>query len=152
MKKLLLLFCFLIMMAVLLLVFTGHGGIDLGSVGIAFSGDKQTVESETWSFLEDIRYKDFKKAASYHTRAEQKTVDIPNLIERIFLIKPEFLDILRYQITGVDVDSTGDRARVHCKVVVKVLNTSEIKEPEVIFYWFRDPKEGWRMRLESSLR
>lgn len=152
MKKLLLLFLFLGVVAVVLLVFTTQGGVSMGSFSLAFSEDKKDVEKQTLSFLEDIRYKDFKKAASYHNLAEQKTVDIPNLIERIFAIRPEFLDILRYQITGIDIDSSGERARVHCKVVIKVLNTSEIKEPDVIFYWYKDPKEGWRMRLQTSLR
>jgi hypothetical protein len=151
MKKILAIFGVLIGLAVILLMFTSHSGagLTLGSFGHA--EDKAYVEKSTLDFLEDIKYKDFKKAAIYHTIAERKTVDIPSLLERIFLIKPEFCDFLRYQITGVDVDSTGTRARVHTKCVIKVLNSNEIKEPETIFYWFKDPKEGWCMHLESSL-
>lgn len=152
MKKLLLLFFVLAVVAIVLLAYTGPGGIEVGGFGLAFSEDKKLLETQTLAFIEDVRYKDFTKAATYHNAAEQKTVNIPNLLERIFAIKPEFLDILRYQISSIDLDSAGQRARVHCKLVIKVLNTSEIKEPEVIFYWYKDPKEGWRMRLESSLR
>jgi hypothetical protein len=152
MKKLGLAFAALITLAVLLLALAGRSGIRIGAMSVSLSPDAHYVEQKTLDFMEDVRYKDFKKAASYHTAAERKTVDIPNLIERIFAIKPEFLDILRYQVSAVDLDRSGERARVHVKAVVKVLNTKEIKEPEVIYYWFKDPSEGWCMRLESSLR
>ena len=36
--------------------------------------------------------------------------------------------------------------------VIKLLNTKEIREPDIILYWRKDPKEGWVMKLESSLR
>lgn len=152
MKKLALAFAGLVALAMVLLMFASPSGLQVGSLTLAGSPDARYVEQKTIDFLEDVRYKDFKKAASYHTAAERTTVDIPNLIERIFAIKPEFLDILRYQVTAVDLDRSKERARVHVKAVVKVLNTKEIKEPEVIYYWFKDPREGWCMRLESSLR
>jgi hypothetical protein len=152
MKKIALLFVLFAIVAVILLVCSSPGGISLGSVSMGGSEDKRIIEKKTWDFLEDIRYKDFKKAATYHAKAEQKTVDIPGLIERLFVCKPEFLDILRYDIKSVDLDTSGLRARAHVHTVVKILNTSEIKEPEVIFYWMKDPKEGWVMKLESSLR
>lgn len=152
MKKILLVFGVLILLALVLLVFSSYTGVRVGPVSFALSADQRFVEQKTLDFMEDVRYKDFKKAASYHNAAERKTVDIPNLIERIFVVKPEFLDIMRYQVTSVDMDRSGDRARVHVKAVVKVLNTREIKEPEIIYYWYKDPQEGWCMRLESSLR
>jgi hypothetical protein len=36
--------------------------------------------------------------------------------------------------------------------VFKVLNANDIREPEIMLYWFKDPTEGWVMELESSLR
>ena len=103
-------------------------------------------------FLEDIKFKDFDKAASYHSAEDRKDVNIAKLIERMFQVKPEFLDILRYKIVKSEIDSSGDRGRVLTRTVVKVLNTGEIKEPEIIFYWQQDPTEGWVMKLESSLK
>lgn len=150
MKKIVVVFAVLVGLATLLLVYSGQSGF--GPFAITMSPDGHFLEQKTLDFMEDIRYKDFKKAATYHNAVERKTVDIPNLLERIFAIKPEFLDILRYKVTAVDLDRSGERARVHVKAVVKVLNTSEIKEPDVIFYWYKDPREGWCMRLESSLR
>jgi hypothetical protein len=120
-------------------------------VQFSFSKEKNLLHNLTSSFLEDIRFKDFTKAASYHTPEDQKKVNIPNLIERIFQIKPEFLDIMKYEITSVDIDRSGNRARVKTHTTIKVLNTEEIKEPDVIFYWHKENGQ-WYMKLESSLQ
>ena len=109
------------------------------------------IEQNTINFLEDIRFKDFDKAASYHTQADQEKVDIPYLIERLFEIKPEMLDIMRYEITSVELDRSGLRGRVKTHTVAKCLNTDEIKNVDIIYYWMKDPQEGWCMKLESSL-
>ena len=78
-------------------------------------------------------------------------MDIANLIEQLFHIKPEFLDIMKYEITDVDVDKSGTRARVKTHATIKLLNTEEIKEPDVIFYWHKID-DRWYMKLESSLQ
>lgn len=109
------------------------------------------IESQTLSFLEDIRFKDFAKAARYHSIEEQKVVDIPQLIENIFKVKPELLDIMRYEVLSVELDSTQTRGRVKTRTVIKLLNTDEIREPEIIFFWDKHPQQGWVMRLQSSL-
>jgi hypothetical protein len=150
MRKIILIFVALVFAAVLLLVFTTPSGLSVDGIGLTGSDDKRIVSEKSLSFMEDLRYKDFKKAATYHDFKERKTVDIPSLIERIFQVKPEFLDITRYDIKSVDLDSTGTRARVHMHSVIKLLNTSEIREPEIILYWMKEP-EGWVMKLESSL-
>jgi hypothetical protein len=150
MKKLLVVFAILAAVAVGLLVFTSRSGT-MSLPTTASSGDVAFLEKKSKEFLEDIQYKDFKKAASYHNREDRKKVDIPNLIERMFAVKPEFLEIMRYEILKTTLDSSGTRCRVKTKTVVKILNTSEIKEPEIILYWFKDPSEGWIMELESSL-
>jgi len=145
-KKILAVFGLLVGLAVLLLVFTSRT-----SVRVSLTGDAQQLETYSKKFLEDLQFKDFQTAASYHSRDDRKTVDIPNLIERLFGIKPEFLDIMRFDIVKVQIDSTGKRARVKCHSVVKILNTSEIKEPEIMLYFRKDPAEGWVMELQSSL-
>lgn len=151
MKKVALLFALLLALAVGLLLFTS-GGPSLPGPLAAVGSDNKLLRQRTTDFLEDLQYKDFDKAASYHSTEDRKKVDISKLIERLFAVKPEFLDIMRYEIKSVEIDRSGDRAKVKTQTVVKILNTSKIKEPEVIFYWRKDPKEGWVMMLESSLR
>lgn len=150
MKKILLLFLVLAAVAVGVLVITSRNtgmGVVSGS-----SADRQYLEKQSLRFLEDLKFKDFQKAASYHSAEDRKTVNIPALIERMFAVKPETLDIMRYEVQKIDIDSTGLRARVKTKTVFKVLNANEIREPEILLYWFKDPTEGWVMELESSIR
>lgn len=116
-----------------------------------FSGDKGLVDQISLAFMEDIRFKDFDKAASYHHPEDQTKVDIPKLIERMFKIKPEMLDIAEYDIMETSLDTSGNRARVKLKAKVHILNAKETKNPEIILYYHK--KEGkWYMELESSLR
>lgn len=152
MRKVLALFGVLALLAAVLLLLSSRTGLQLGGVTVSTSADASYLEQRTLDFLEDIRFKDFEKAASYHSVEDRKTVRIPELIERIFAIKPEFLDILRYEILAVELDRSGTRGRVKTRTVVKVLNSGEIREPEILFYWMKDPRDGWVMKLESSLR
>lgn len=151
MKKLSLLFAAIILIALLVFSFSGGGGgLKVGH--FTSGGDANYIKKRTLEFLEDIKFKDFTKAASYHSSEDRKDLDIPNMIERIFAIKPEFLDILRYKVVKSEIDSTGDRGRVLTETTVKYLNSGEIRDTEVIYYWYKDPTEGWVMKLESSLR
>lgn len=153
MKKIIAIFAVLILAAFGLLYFSSdQGGSEIFNVAQMASKDVRILRARTVDFLEDLQYKDFDRAASYHLSAERAKVNIPHLIERIFAVKPEFLDIMRYEIKKVEIDRSGDRAKVMTHTVVKMLNINKIKEPEVIFYWHKDPKEGWVMKLESSLR
>lgn len=120
---------------------------------LGLGGDAGKLRLITQSFLEDIQFKDFKKAASYHSPDDQKTVDIPYLLERLFGIKPEQLDIMSYEIVFADLDSSGLRGRVKSLIKVKILVNSEIHDRELMLYYHRDtPQAPWYMRLESSLR
>jgi len=116
-----------------------------------FSKDQSIMSDNALSFMEDVKFKDFKTAATYHSPEDQKNVDIPRLIERLFRVKPEFLDIMEYNILETSLDSTGKRGRVKLKAKVRLLNSDEIKTPEVIFY-FHKKGEEWYMELESSLK
>ena len=116
-----------------------------------FSRDKGAMNAMALSFMEDIKYKDFEKAATYHTPEDQKKVDIARLLEGLFRVKPEFLDIMEYSILDTSIDSTQKRGRVKLKAKVNLLNSTETRNPEMIFYFHK--KEGkWFMELESSLR
>jgi len=115
------------------------------------SEDLKIIREISLSFMEDIRFKDFDKAASYHHPEDQKKVNIPRLIQRIFKIKPELLDIMEYEILDATLDSTGDRGRVKLKAKVQLLNSDKIKSPEMILYFHK--KNGkWYMELQSSLK
>ena len=116
-----------------------------------FSKDLARIEEISLAFMEDIKFKDFNKAASYHSPEDQKEVDIPKLMERLFKIKPELLDIMEYTILESTLDSTGTRGRVKMKAKVNVLNSGKIKNPEFILYYQKDEGE-WYMELESSLQ
>jgi hypothetical protein len=141
------------------LVIVGIGGyfgvtkydIRFGTLQFAFSKEKAILRDLSTAFLEDIQFKDFDKASSYHSEEDQQEVDIADLIERMFQIKPELLDIMKYEITDIDIDNSGTRARVKTHTTVKVLNTDEMREPDVILYWHKIG-DRWYMKLESSLQ
>ncbi|OVE73607.1 hypothetical protein BVX93_01230 [bacterium B13(2017)] len=116
-----------------------------------FSKDLHKVREFALSFMEDIRFKDFEEAAAYHSPEDRKHVDIPYLIERLFKIKPEFLDILEYKIAHASLDSSGKRGRVKIRSKVHLLNTDKIEFKEIILY-FHNKTGKWYMELESSLR
>jgi len=149
-KKVLLLFVLLAGLAFGAFVISGRArGGEVSFTGS--SADRSQLEQYALKFMEDLRFKDFQHAASYHSVEDRKKVNIPQMIERWFAVKPETLDIMRYEVQKVDIDSTGKRGRVKVKTVLKILNANEIKEPEIMLYFFKDPAEGWVMELESSL-
>ena len=70
----------------------------------------------------------------------------------MFVLKPEGLDIISYEIVFAEVDSSDLRARVKSRVKVKNLIKKDINEREIMLYFFRDSTESpWFMKLESSL-
>ena len=152
MKKIAAIFGVLVLVAVVLLVVSSRNGLSLGGAVVASSPDAKQLEKLATKFLEDLQFKDFDKAASYHSREDRKNVNIPALIERMFQIKPEMMDIMRFEIVKVQLDSSGKRAKIKTKTTIKLLNTKEIREPEIMLYFFKDPAEGWVMELESSIR
>ena len=121
--------------------------------GLPIGGDRAWLRSTTRSFLEDIQFKDFDRAASYHAPDKRDSVDIPFLLERLFLQKPESLDIMDYEIVFAKIDSTRLRARVKARVKVKNLAKGDVRDQEFILFFHRGSAEApWYMELESSLR
>ncbi len=135
-------------------LFAAHlSGGALFTFGLPIGGDRGFIREASMSFFEDIQFKDFKTAAKYHSPQKQDTVDIPALLQRLFAVKPEALDIMSYEIVFAEIDSTGNRARVKCRVKVKELAQMNIREQEVILYYKRaGPGAPWYMELEDSLR
>ena len=123
------------------------------SFGLPLGGARGELRRLSRSFLEDIQFKDFKRAASYHAPDKRDSVDIPYLIQRLFVQKPESLDVQRYAIVFAEIDSTDLRGRVKTRVKVKDLVRGQIREQELILYWERAGRGApWYMKLEDSLR
>lgn len=121
--------------------------------GLELGGDRAALRRLAQSFWEDIQFKDFRSAARYHSEESQSTVDIPYLIERIFMLKPELLDVMEIEVVFVDLDSSGDRGRVRTRLKCKNLAANHIFEKELMLYFRREgPAAPWTMELESSLR
>lgn len=146
----------LVLVALLALIGGGYFFIQSSNLGQAplgtlVSGNKQELVKASRSFMEDLQYKDFKSAELYSLPEQREKYDIPTLIERLFQVKPEFLNILNYEILSTDFDRSGDRARVHLKANIKVLNANKEKSPELILY-YKKMDNKWYMDLASSLK
>jgi hypothetical protein len=123
------------------------------TLGLPVGGDQALLRGLAVSFWEDIQFKDFDHAAVYHEPDIRDQVDIPYLIERLFSVKPEMLDVMTYEVVFVDIDSTGLRARVKTRLKIKELVREKIRDQEVILYFHRESTDAsWFMILESSLR
>lgn|GEM_PF-561231 len=123
------------------------------TLGLPLGGDVGHLRRMGNSFLEDIQFKDFKKAASYHAPELQESVDIPFLIWRMFKIKPEALDLMEYDVVFAEMDKSKLRGRVKMRMRVKVLLNNNIEDKELMLYFERkDLKSPWYMKLEDSLR
>ena len=123
------------------------------TLGLALGGDRGALRRIAMDFLEDIQFKDFVSAASYHAPDLIETVDIPFLIQRLFAVKPEALDFMDYEVVFADIDSSGLRARVKVRIKAKFLVDDRIDEKELLLYFHRDTVDDpWYMKLEDSLR
>lgn len=108
-------------------------------------------------FLQDIKFKDFTSAGAYHTWGDSQKENIPQLIERLFAIKPELLDLHDYEVTKVELDETGLRARTLFKAHYRVLNSARNKDEkdedkvlEGILYWHKRPEPEARPAAEAA--
>ncbi len=125
----------------------------LSTLGLALGGDRGALRRIALEFLEDVQFKDFLSAASYHAPDLIDTVDIPFLLQRLFAVKPEALDIMDFDIVFADIDSSDLRARVKVRVKAKILLDGRIEEREIVLYFYRDSEDDpWYMKLEDSLR
>lgn len=124
--------------------------LDQVPLGTMLSSDTQSMVTKSLRFMEDIKYKDFDASAQYSLPEQRGKYDLAALVEGLFKVKPEFLDIQHYEVISTDLDSQGERARVHMKANVKLLNTDELKEPELILY-FKKQSGEWYMDYATSL-
>ena len=141
-------------------VWITQNGISVGDVDIGGS-ERRWLSAQTYDFLEDLQFKDFDKASTYHLKSTQEKRDIPSLIQRAFGVKHEMLDIVRFEILEVDLDRSKTRGRIRTKVWFRLLGDREItknensrRDMELLFYWFKDTSKtpaSWTMELASSL-
>ena len=130
-------------------IYGSRTGFDFSDISF-FNNDSSVLNKRMTAFLEDIQFKDFQKASSYHSPEDQKSANIPELIESKFFVKPELMDIRELQIQEIMIDSSGDRARIHTMTHIKMLNSEEMRDIESIYFWHK--KDGvWYMKLKSSL-
>lgn len=131
--------------------FFTYGPAAHAPVGIILSPETRKLGGLARDFMEAIKFKDFKGAADFSAPDARATADIPKLIERLFQVKPELLQIDNIELVDASVDSTGKRARTKLKTDVKLLNSDELRHPEVMLYWKKGEKGEWWMDLASSL-
>jgi hypothetical protein len=144
------------LLALVIIALLGYAGMGpygwrLGPVGFSWDPTRERLSRLTNRFLDDIRFKDFAQAATYHTASDQVAVNIPQLIESKFAIKPEQLDIQETRIDRIDVDPDGRRAKSVTTWHTKLLNTSEVRDVEAVIFWHKAADGHWYMQLRSSL-
>ena len=153
MKKVLMLVLTLVVLSGGYLTVAHVSGGAFWTLGLALGGDRGALRRLALDFLEDIQFKDFLSAASYHAPDLIDSVDIPFLLQRLFAVKPEALDIMDFDIVFADIDSSDLRARVKVRVKAKLLVNEVIEERELVLYFYRDSVDDpWYMKLEDSLR
>lgn len=159
MKKSVLAFLFVILVcAGVLYVLQNPSGLEIGGISLGGS-DRALIRDRSLKFMEDVKFKDFEKASTYHLPETQKKRDIPKLLHRAFRVRHEVLDIHTYKPVFVELDSSGLRGRVKLMIWYKVLGDQSVtkserssRKTEMILYWFKQADGAWAMELESSLR
>jgi hypothetical protein len=123
----------------------------LGGKTSLYKSEHHLLKAKTARFFECIKFKEFGEAAAFHDAEDQKKANIPKLIEDLFSVPPEQLDIQEITVLFAEIDSTGILAKTKTRCVVHLLNSKEVRKPEVILYW-RKQSGKWYLKLESSLK
>lgn len=146
MKKVAIASVLLLVVALGLLIGLKPYGFDLFGVAKVWDPEQAIVYEKAERFLEALKYKDFATAAAFHNWEDEQKADIPKLIERLFKVKPEQLNIRDVKITGVDFDEGHQRARTHFTAITELLNSTQNdeeqnreREVEGILYWHKRP-------------
>jgi len=124
-----------VLTAVVLLVLSFGAWLFLAN---PLSKDSGLVRKAALAFMEDLQFKDFRSSSLYHHELERDRVDVGRTLEKLFLVKPELLDILDYKIVKLEIDKSGDRARVLLRTKYKRLNYDEKpQDGEALLYWIK---------------
>jgi hypothetical protein len=98
-------------------VFAHLSGGSLPTLGLPLGGEKAVVRERVLSFLEDLRFRDEARAATYF---ETRTSDRPGdeFLSHIFNSGSERLDLESYEILDIELDRKAMRARVRVRLRV----------------------------------
>lgn len=122
--------------SILILVLAGLGAWVV--LAKPFSPEVRKVEMLSDKWMEDLQFKDFRSSGLYHHKLDRGRVDIGRALERLFLVKPEMLDIIDYRLVKTELDSSGRRARVKVQTRYKKLNyDKEPQEGSLMLYWMK---------------
>ncbi len=135
-------------LVVLFIAAAGGGYAIHGGYTPFYHSDKKGIREQTRQFWEFIRFKSFDQAAQFDEDEDKETT--ARLIERIFRIKPENLDIQRVDVLSVEIDSSGNLGRSKARLEGELLNPKKTKTIEVMLFW-RRVGGVWRLKLRSSL-
>ncbi len=103
-----------------------------------FNTELSVVRGLSSAFLEDLQFKDFRSSALYHHALDLDRIDIGRALEELFLVKPEFLDVLDFRVSRAEIDSSGKRARVVMTARFRILNKEkEPREADIVLYWIK---------------
>ena len=138
------LFCFVVLVGA-----TAAGYLILGGYTPIYASDTKILREKTYRFWECIKFKSFDQAAAFDRAQDKQTT--AKLIERIFRIKPENLDIQTVDVIHEDLDRTRELGRTKTRITGEVLNPKKPMEVEVMLFWEKEG-EAWWLKLESSLR
>ena len=136
-------------------------GLGIGAAYLAREGmipnlpgggsDRAVLKKQSYRFLECLKFKDFRGAAAFHSPEDLKAnPNLPKLLEDFFMIPPESLDIQDIAVDFVDLDSSGNRAKVKTTRTVNILNKKETQKPEIMLYWRRQGLK-WYLDLRTTL-
>lgn len=152
-KRIILLTSIISLIAAYLAAVHFSGGAFPAPAFLQLGGDKEKLRNISMQFMEDIEFKSYQDAASYHHQDKQDSVDIPFLIQRLFQVKPEAMDIMEYEPVFAKIDSSSLRGRVKMRVKVKLLAQESVITRELMLFYTRETKDApWHMILEDSLR
>lgn len=119
--------------------------------GIELGSNQRLLRQRSMRFMECLKFKEFREAASYHHPQDLKErPDIPKLLEDFFLIPPENLDVRENRVDFVELDSTRTRAKVKVTSTVNILNKKETRDPEAMLYW-KLVDGQWYLDLRTTL-
>jgi len=113
--------------------------------------EKHELKEMSMRFFECIKFKEFGEAADFHNAEDKKSADIPKMLEGLFQVPPENMDINDIYVVTTEINSSGVLAKVKLQMSVKMLNTGKQKNPEVNLFWKKE-NDKWYLKLKSSLR
>ncbi|MDA0838694.1 MAG: hypothetical protein O3B01_24725 [Planctomycetota bacterium] len=134
----------------LIAVATAVGYLFLSGKVPGLQSDRQIIIQQTRRFFECVKFKEYAEAGNFHNATDRKDANIPKMIESLFKVPPEQLDIQEYNVVFGEVDTSGLLGRVKTRCVVRTLNVNDVRKPEIILYWKKEG-ENWYLKLRSSL-